>query len=184
MKKALLRKFLSSPAIHNAQNQRASFNNKYEIPFIFGISKDSRTIYFDRRFPRYFKYKGRILDNYALLKTTELVRITLNKMGVSFEDSNLICGEIEHNIIKKQINWDSEKYAREFLSKYVYDLGSDYHKKLPYNLDTSDLNLNDQQKSEMLVMQRFRSGEVNKLLTTPHQTAKIKRKKKVKQKFR
>lgn len=178
MNQHLIRKILAHPMVRRIHHHRVMFNNKYEIPFIFGLSNDGRTIYFDRRFPRYFKYRGRTIDNYELLKTSELIRVSLGKLGINSADANEVCARIESRIVKKELNWNSERYAKDFLAKHAYDGGNEFHKKLPHDIDLSDLGISSQQKSEMAVLQRYRMSEANKMLTTPHETYKIKRKQK------
>jgi hypothetical protein len=173
-----IRKILSNPMVKKLQNHRVAFNNKYEIPFIFGLSADGRTMYFDKNFPRYFRHRNRMIDNYTLLKSTELLRIALKTIGVNPSDSNEVCAKLEQGVVKEKLGWDSEKYAMEFLSKYAYDGGQDFHKSLPPDLDVSDIGLNDSQKSEMQVLKRYRSGEATKMLTSPHEQYKLKRKQK------
>jgi hypothetical protein len=177
MNKWKIKKILSSPVLKLVMNTRVHFNNKYEIPFIFGLSKDGRTIYFDKDFPRYFKHRGKTLDSYEMLKSSELMRLALQYIfKLPSETVNDIVGDYENEITRQKLGIGSDVFAKLHLSKHSRPYMNDTLTKLPPDIDLVDLNLNNEVKNEMIRYKR--EYDSNKLLTTPHEQYKIKKKEK------
>lgn len=60
-------------------------NTEYEIPYLAGYSFDGKTIYIDKRLPRYFKLKsGNVIDTYTYLVVHEVVEKWYENLGYKY----------------------------------------------------------------------------------------------------
>ena len=90
-------------------NSQVIVNNDYYVPYIAGSSKDGKTVYIDKRLPRYVKTKsGRVRDNFPFVVKHEVVEWY---------------AEI---ILKKKYAWAHEHYATVAERELVQHEGFDW----------------------------------------------------------
>lgn len=109
-------------------------NAEYQIPYLAGYSKDGKTIYIDKRLPRWFTLKsGKAIDVYKYLavheRTEKLLEDTKDwKYPYAHEKAT---GEERRAVESDGIDWDEyQNYMLKMVKKLIAFSGP-----LPHDLD-------------------------------------------------
>jgi hypothetical protein len=110
-------------------------DRKHDIPYLAGYSEDGKTIYIDRHMPKFFKFRGRMVDTDRFLILHEEVEKTLiDQLGLHYLHAHQIATRAEQAAVRAAgVTW--RDYDR-FMQKYVKRIGDERLTKVPDDLDT------------------------------------------------
>lgn len=74
---AFLMKVAEHPSLQAAVKEAKRIDNTHDVPYLGGISKDGKTVYIDRRLPRYQDFAGKRMDVWKHIALHEAVEHAL-----------------------------------------------------------------------------------------------------------
>lgn len=124
---------LSENLIQIAKNIK--IDNSFDVPFLAGYSRDAKTIYIDKRIPKFLIYKKKRFNIHQFLILHEVIEKALSKhLGKSFYKlAHEIASRAEYaTILGEKISY---YYYVSFLQEKLVEIRQEHNYCLPHDLD-------------------------------------------------
>lgn len=102
-----------------------SFNNKFQVTYLAGYSKDGKTFYVDKRMPRYLKLKsGKTIDTYKYLMVHEQAEKWLeDKFSYKYDYAHKLATSFERDAVEADyIPWEEYQHYMLDAVKQLHEI--------------------------------------------------------------
>ena len=123
-------KMLTDPRVEARVEKKIPIVTKYDVPYVAGYAKDSKTIYFDRHFDPMW---GKIDVTPYLLIHEKTEKALIDFYDLDYQEAHHLATHNEHMHVKADgLKW--LEYCK-FFKPYIKDLAHEHLTKVPPDLD-------------------------------------------------
>lgn len=131
---------------------RVHTNNRFDVPYLAGYSRDGKTIYLDRRLPKTLRVGRRRMEIWPFVMLHETIEKALvARLDLAYQDAHQIAQRVEQAAVRAaKFSW--QKY-QSFLMQEVQRVSENPTPRIPPDLDLEPYK-DEQDWKELKEMQR------------------------------